>query len=374
MTQWYYVDSNQRQQGPVDQDQLVQQYHLGNLAPDTLVWRDGMGQWQPLRGFAMEFGLSQAAPSQDFLSRTTERIEPVLTAPGLPSAEHPPTGTTGGRVEPVLSPFEDQAETVEERPTTGRAVFTAREPSYAQYAPPHGSQAETVAAAAASRDASSSGFDSPYAPPTAQLTGRTRVVGGGAVVYAGFRKRLAASLIDSLVVGVIGGVIGMMIGGVMGAALGFGGETSGGTLIAIQVVTQLVSLGLTAAYYASFHSSRSMATLGKMAIGIKVVRTDGDQITLARGVGRYFATAISTLTLFIGYLMAAFTDRKRALHDMICDTLVVDKWAFTDHPEWQREELGTVTVVVLVLFGLLFVGLIAVFAILGASLASLGGR
>jgi uncharacterized RDD family membrane protein YckC len=205
------------------------------------------------------------------------------------------------------------------------------------------------------------------------LTGNTRVVGGGAVVYAGFRKRAAAHLIDSLVIGTIGSVIGVIIGGIMGAALGFGGETSGGALIAIQVVVQLVSLGLTAAYYAGFHASRSMATLGKMAIGIKVVRTDGDQITLARGVGRYFATIISGLTLLIGYIMAGFTEQKRALHDMICDTLVVDKWAFTDHPEWQREELGTVTVVVLVLFGLLFVGVIAVFAVLGASLAALGG-
>ena len=38
---------------------------------------------------------------------------------------------------------------------------------------------------------------------------------------------------------------------------------------------------------------------------------------------------------------------------MLCDTLVVDRWAFTDRPEWQERGLGTVTVVVLVLFGLL---------------------
>lgn len=351
MTQWYYVGSNQQQQGPVDQGQLVQQYRLGNLAPDTLVWRDGMGQWQPLRGFAAEFGLSMhAAPSLEQPSiRTTEQLEPSLSS------------------------TQAETESEEERPITGRAVFTAREPSYAQHAAPHASQAEAVAAAAAAQTSAGSGFDSPYAPPTAALAGNTRVVSGGAVVYAGFRKRLAAHLIDSLVIGTIGSVIGMVIGGIMGAALGFGGETSGGAFIAIQVVVQLVSLGLTTAYYAGFHASRSMATLGKMAIGIKVVRTDGDQITLARGVGRYFATIISGLTLLIGYIMAAFTEQKRALHDMICDTLVVDKWAFTDHPEWQREELGTVTVVVLVLFGLLFVGVIAVAAVLGASLAALGG-
>ena len=122
-------------------------------------------------------------------------------------------------------------------------------------------------------------------------------------------------------------------------------------MILVQVVIQLVSIAITAGYYAWFHASNSQATLGKMAVGIKVVRGDGSRITLARGVGRYFGFMLSSLTLGIGLLMAAFTERKQALHDILCDTLVVDRWAFTDHPEWQRRELGTVTVVVLALFG-----------------------
>src|SRR5690606_39717364 len=97
-----------------------------------------------------------------------------------------------------------------------------------------------------------------------------------------------------------------------------------------------------------FHASRGGATPGKMLIGIKVVRTDGSRISVLRGVGRYFGALLSGLVLCIGYLMAAFTGRKQALHDMLCDTLVVDKWAFTEHPEWQRRELGTATIVVLV--------------------------
>ena len=80
--------------------------------------------------------------------------------------------------------------------------------------------------------------------------------------------------------------------------------------------------------------------------------SNGERITIARGIGRYFAAMLSGLILCIGYLMAAFTERKQSLHDMICDTLVVDKWAFTDHPEWQQRGLGTVTIVILALFGL----------------------
>jgi uncharacterized RDD family membrane protein YckC len=104
-----------------------------------------------------------------------------------------------------------------------------------------------------------------------------------------------------------------------------------------------------------------------MAVGIKVVRTDGTRISLARGVGRFFAAMLSGLTLGIGFLMAAFTERKQGLHDMICDTLVVDKWAYTAHPEWQKRELGTVTVVILAIFGVLILlfGAIMAFALIG---------
>jgi len=123
------------------------------------------------------------------------------------------------------------------------------------------------------------------------------------------------------------------------------------------VVTQLISglagLFIAAAYYGWFHASRGGATLGKMAIGIKVVRGNGDRLTLGRSIGRYFATILSGLTLCIGYLMAAFTERKQGLHDLICDTVVVDRWAYTDQPQLQRREMGTVTIVILVLGGLL---------------------
>ena len=106
-----------------------------------------------------------------------------------------------------------------------------------------------------------------------------------------------------------------------------------------------------------------------MAVGIKLVRGDGERVSFWRAFGRLFATILSSLILMIGYLMAGFTERKQALHDMVCDTLVVDKWAYTDHPEWQREELGTVTIVILVLAGLAVFGMIALFATLGAMLA-----
>ena len=67
------------------------------------------------------------------------------------------------------------------------------------------------------------------------------------------------------------------------------------------------------------------ATLGKMAVGIKVIRTDGSGVGWGASIGRYFMKIVSGLILGIGYIMAGFDDEKRALHDRVCDTRVVYK-------------------------------------------------
>jgi uncharacterized RDD family membrane protein YckC len=206
---------------------------------------------------------------------------------------------------------------------------------------------------------------SPYVPPASEVLGEEPVVNGGEVVYAGFWKRVAAYTIDSIVVGMVGGIIGGVIGGVLGVMLLGAGGTSANTsgMLIIQGLANLAGIALGVAYFGWMHSSSAMATLGKMAIGIKVVREDGTRISFLRGMGRYFALIVSSIPLGLGFVMAGFTERKRALHDMMCDTVVVDKWAFTAHPQLQRRELGTVTVIVLVLFGLLLVvGILAAFA------------
>ena len=78
-------------------------------------------------------------------------------------------------------------------------------------------------------------------------------------------------------------------------------------------------------YEALMTSSPRGATLGKMALGLRIVRFDGAQLSFGRATARYFAKAIATpaVPLFIGYIMVAFTNRKRALHDILVDTLVI---------------------------------------------------
>ena len=214
---------------------------------------------------------------------------------------------------------------------------------------------------------------SPYAPPQARVGEAHDVVSGGRVVYAGFWKRVAANFIDAFVTAALTYAIQipiMLVFGVGMAGLGSGEDPfASGTGIAMLGLIYVISIGIPLLYFSWMHSSAHQASLGKMAVGIKVVRTDGQRITFWRAFGRYWALVLSGLALLIGYIMAAFTERKQALHDMICDTLVVDKHAYTDHPEWQREALGTVTIVILALAGLLVGGMVVLFAVMGAMMA-----
>ena len=75
-------------------------------------------------------------------------------------------------------------------------------------------------------------------------------------------------------------------------------------------------------YFALMESSTRQATLGKMALDMKVTDDEGNRISFGRATGRYFAKILSALILLIGFIMVAFTDRKRGLHDMIAGTLV----------------------------------------------------
>jgi uncharacterized RDD family membrane protein YckC len=78
-------------------------------------------------------------------------------------------------------------------------------------------------------------------------------------------------------------------------------------------------------YFTLLEASPWQATVGKVALGIRVTDLAGARIGWGRANARYFGKILSSLILGIGYLMAAFTERKQALHDMVAATLVVRK-------------------------------------------------
>ncbi|MBK7410637.1 MAG: RDD family protein [Saprospirales bacterium] len=76
-------------------------------------------------------------------------------------------------------------------------------------------------------------------------------------------------------------------------------------------------------YFAVQESSWKQATIGKSVMGLKVTDQHGERLTFARATGRHLGKILSSAFLAIGYIMAGFTEKKQALHDMIAGTLVV---------------------------------------------------
>jgi len=80
---------------------------------------------------------------------------------------------------------------------------------------------------------------------------------------------------------------------------------------------------LTWLYHAMLESGPHQATWGKRIVGVKVTSVTGQRISFGHATGRYFSTFLTGMTMGIGYLIVAFTDKKQALHDMVANTLVV---------------------------------------------------
>jgi uncharacterized RDD family membrane protein YckC len=151
------------------------------------------------------------------------------------------------------------------------------------------------------------------------------------IAYAGFWRRFAAHLIDSILISVVEFVIFIpalaLVGiGVFKTAMEADPESIAGLIlvaIGAYLFTILLSIIIGWLYYALMESSARGATLGKMVVGVRVTDPSGGRISFGRATVRYFSKIISAMILMIGYIMAAFTDRKQALHDIIAGTLVV---------------------------------------------------
>lgn len=130
--------------------------------------------------------------------------------------------------------------------------------------------------------------------------------------------RPAGGILVSIVVLPVRLMIGLFI-----SAAGMAVSTPG---IGVGIVTGIVGVAIFFCanwiYEAAMESSSKQATVGKMALGLRVTDLEGRRISFARATGRHFAKIISGMTLLIGYIMAGFTERKQALHDMIAGTLV----------------------------------------------------
>jgi len=145
----------------------------------------------------------------------------------------------------------------------------------------------------------------------------------GPLNYAGFWIRFAAKFIDGIILWIVQFIIQFIFGMIIG--LGFSNSSpdeAGPAVIAMALLMFLISIAIQAAYN-GIMVGKFGATVGKMACGLKVVMPDGSPVSMPRAFGRYFAEILNAFTLLIGYIIAAFDNEKRALHDHIASTRVI---------------------------------------------------
>jgi uncharacterized RDD family membrane protein YckC len=148
--------------------------------------------------------------------------------------------------------------------------------------------------------------------PPAPVWDAARPSGAEAAGYGGFWLRVVAYIIDSLLLGIPFVIISVV------TALLFPKS-----FVGVNFLNNAASVAIGWLYFALMESSQRGATVGKMAVGLRVVSDRGERLSLGLAAGRYIAKFVSALTLGVGFVMVAFTDRKRGLHDMIAGTLVV---------------------------------------------------
>jgi uncharacterized RDD family membrane protein YckC len=141
--------------------------------------------------------------------------------------------------------------------------------------------------------------------------------------YAGFWRRAVAMVIDSLMLVFAAFVLGLF-------ALPF-------LLVMPQEIERFIQSGyaeyalaavlflLAWLYFAGFESSGSRATIGKTALGVAVTDAERHDIGFGRASVRFFAKLLSLLLLGTGFLLVLRDERKRALHDRIAGTVVIEQ-------------------------------------------------
>jgi len=178
--------------------------------------------------------------------------------------------------------------------------------------------------AAGIRDTESTSFAPPtYQPPQAEPSPQSPQTWPDSMPvtsgYASFGERFIAYMIDTIILTLgfwaVGFILVVIVLGIAGSS--DAAEITLGFTVAMMVIAAHWL------YFALQESSAKQATFGKRAMKIVVTDDQGKRLTFARASGRAFARLLSSMFFSIGYLLALFTARKQALHDLIASTVVL---------------------------------------------------
>jgi uncharacterized RDD family membrane protein YckC len=281
---WYYLESG-NQVGPVGDAEVEALAQNGRINSSTLVWREGLADWQPY-AYVMA---QQAAPG----------IPPIAAPTGMVACTQ-----CGRSYQPEdLLEYEDHRVCANCKPYFFQRLKEGL-------------------------------------PILANFAIRARVR------YAGFWIRFVAAFLDGLLLWAVLMVVGVAVG-FFSIATRSPSSRGFGALFVAQILINLIGAVIAIAYY-TFFVGKYGATLGKMALGLRIRISDGRTTGYGRSLCRYFAQQICmAIILFslvfqsefvtgicgllgfafflFAYCMAGFDSEKRALHDRICNTRVVYK-------------------------------------------------
>ena len=248
--QWYYAIGGERF-GPVTHSELEHLVQVGTIVAETLIWRQGMNEWQTLAS------VRAVNPAWIAERRLDSKAEPEI-------------------------------------PTSGTDKFAPASPN----------------------------TDLPRHMPEPE-----------ALAYAGFWPRCGAYLVDFFIWWMVWQIFVGLVGtayfpGAMAiAAHGAGYQPKPEELmVLVRFLGAACVIGLVwSIAYDTFFLLRFAATPGKLIFGLRVVQADGSPLTIMRIAARSMAKALTGLTLGIGFIVVAFDEHKRGVHDFICSTRVVKK-------------------------------------------------
>ncbi len=191
---------------------------------------------------------------------------------------------------------------------------------------PTATPATAVARPAAPSSYAGGSSQAPYADPAGLVASR-------GFSYAGFWLRVAAAIIDGVIMSIALGVLLVPLFLFSGIGAQFGGlaERHGRPdpalivgFVGMILVFAVVSVLGQWLYHAYLESGEKQGTWGKQMMGVYVTDLVGNPTTFGRASGRFFAKIVTgMIPLGIGYVMAGFTERRQALHDMIASCLVL---------------------------------------------------
>ena len=155
-------------------------------------------------------------------------------------------------------------------------------------------------------------------------------------LHAGFWLRVVAWLIDALILSPVFAVLYVIVVGSSAVPLAM--QPYG--LVPFRVLPSLWFVWVLAPwlYYALCEASAWQATPGKLALGLRVTDEYGRRVGFGRATGRFFGKFLSGFILDIGYMLAGWTERKQALHDLMAGCCVVRRDGLR---AWQNRDPST---------------------------------